>query len=324
MNRAILLKTVREVYLLLAGCFAVVFAFCWIRVWVVSQMEMGRFATVVKQLWDQFESFMPVGLEQFLTFPGRIAIGWDEPIVVFTVAIFAVVRGSDVVSGELGRGTLEMLLSQPVSRWQIVAAGTWFGTYAGVLTNQAKVERMRTLGDDLPILKKLSVDMGNPFAAPKIERVPMSSQVEMRLYIPSSFNLFCLGFFLAGLSTWFSSFDRYRWRTLGLTVAFFVLSIVSKVVGVALIKSESAWWAMFSRIRWLSIFTAYEPQKLVEYGMRRENFVWKFVEWNGPWWAPSHVEFGPGAWYAVLIGFGLIFYAAAIATFNRRDLPAPL
>lgn len=338
MNRAILLKTVREVYLLLAGCLTVVFAFCWIRVWVVSQMEMGRFATVVKQLWDQFESFMPVGLEQFLTFPGRVAIGWDEPIVVFTVSIFAVVRGSDVVSGELGRGTLEMLLSQPVSRWQIIvsnaivttvglailAAGTWFGTYAGVMTNQAKVERMRTFGDDLPILKKLSLDVGNPFAASKIERVPMSTQVEMSLFVPSAVNLFCLGFFLAGLSTWFSSFDRYRWRTLGLAVAFFVLSIVSKVVGVALIKSESPWWAMFSQIRWLSIFTAYEPQKLVEYSMRRSDFVWTFIDWNGPLWAPSHVEFGPVAWYSVLVGFGLLFYGAAIVTFNRRDLPAPL
>jgi ABC-2 type transport system permease protein len=163
--------------------------------------------------------------------------------------------------------------------------------------------------------------VGNPFAAPKIEKVPMSSQVDMKLFVPSAFNLFCLGFFLAGLSTWFSSFDRYRWRTLGLTVAFFVLSIVAKVVGVALIKSESPWLAKFSNIRWLSIFTAYEPQKLVEYGMRRETFLWTFVDWSD---SPWHIEFGPVAWYAVLISFGLIFYAAAIATFNRRDLPAPL
>ena len=34
--------------------------------------------------------------------------------------MFAIARGSDVVSGELGRGTLEMLLAQPVSRLQVL------------------------------------------------------------------------------------------------------------------------------------------------------------------------------------------------------------
>lgn len=335
MNRALLLKTLREVYLLLAGCAVVIFAFCWIRVWIVSQMEMGRFATVVKQFWDQLESFMPVELEQFLTFPGRIAIGWDEPLVVFTVAIFAVTRGSDVVSGELGRGTLEMLLAQPVSRWQIIvsnaivttlgiailASASWFGTYAGVLTTTAKVERVRTLGDDLPMLKRLAIDFDNPFAKPVIEKMPMARQVKMPLFIPSAVNLFCLGFFFAGLSTWLSSFDRYRWRTIGLAIAFFVISIVLKVVG----KAVETTWPLLSCIQWLSVFSAYEPQKLVEYGMRREEFVWTLVAWKGSGTLEfGAIEFGPLAWYGLLVGLGLTFYAAAVRTFHRRDLPAPL
>jgi ABC-2 type transport system permease protein len=88
--------------------------------------------------------FSSVPLSHLLSYPGRIALAYDEPIVVFTISIFAIARGSDAVSGELNRGTLEMLLAQPVSRVQVLATqafvtlgsllllslATWAGTGA--------------------------------------------------------------------------------------------------------------------------------------------------------------------------------------------------
>ena len=62
----------------------------------------------------------PVDLDQLLTFPGRIAIFFVEPAVLFIVCLWAIARGSDVVSGEVDRGTMEMLLAQPVSRLLIL------------------------------------------------------------------------------------------------------------------------------------------------------------------------------------------------------------
>ena len=83
-------------------------------------MQTSQFAAIVEQLWDEFKDLWPVSLEQLLSYTGRIAVGYNEPIVVFGVCMFAIARGSDVVSGELGRGTLEMLLAQPVSRLQVL------------------------------------------------------------------------------------------------------------------------------------------------------------------------------------------------------------
>src|SRR5205814_4243759 len=115
-------------------------------------LETSQFATIIEQFWDDFKDFWPVSLEQLLSYTGRIAVGYNEPIVVFGVCIFAISRGSDVVSGELGRGTLEMLLAQPVSRLQVLytqaavtlvclaalCALTWLGTAAGMYTTYVK------------------------------------------------------------------------------------------------------------------------------------------------------------------------------------------
>ena len=52
----------------------------------------------------------------------RIQRAWpvlyEEPMIYMIMTIWCVARSSDVVSGELGRGTMEILLSQPVSRRQ--------------------------------------------------------------------------------------------------------------------------------------------------------------------------------------------------------------
>ena len=38
MNRTVLKKALIEVRLLFAACAAVLFAFCWLRVWIVSRL----------------------------------------------------------------------------------------------------------------------------------------------------------------------------------------------------------------------------------------------------------------------------------------------
>src|SRR6476660_1896787 len=120
MNVVLLKKCIAEARLLFGGLGLLLFVFCWLRVFIVSRLQTRQFATIIEQLWDQFKDLWPVSLEQLLSYTGRIAVGYNEPIVVFGISIFAIARGSDVVSGELGRGTLEMLLAQPVSRLQVL------------------------------------------------------------------------------------------------------------------------------------------------------------------------------------------------------------
>src|SRR5690606_12849772 len=104
---------------------------------------------------DEVERFSPISIDALFSYTGRIAIIYEEAIIILCVVIWGVARGTDSVSGELGRGTMEMLLAQPVSRLQILwhqgavtiggalllAATTWLGTFAGIQTLSAKEEK---------------------------------------------------------------------------------------------------------------------------------------------------------------------------------------
>ena len=48
--------------------------------------------------------------------------------------------------------------------------------------------------------------------------------------------MFCLGVTLAGFSTLMSSFDRYRWRTIGVVVTVYVLMLILKILGQAIVE----------------------------------------------------------------------------------------
>ena len=111
MFRILLKKYLSESILLWTALALVLFFFPWVRIWTVSQFELTGFAPLIEQ-FKAFEKFAPVPLEQFLTYHGIIGITFDEPVVLLCLLTWSVARGTDVVSGELGRGTMEMLLAQ--------------------------------------------------------------------------------------------------------------------------------------------------------------------------------------------------------------------
>ncbi|MFG0255322.1 MAG: hypothetical protein ACF787_09530, partial [Rhodopirellula sp. JB053] len=102
-------KNIGQSSLLFAFLGVALFAFGWVRVWVVKLLDMGQFQTIIEQFRD-YEKFAPVSFDALFTYTGRVGMTFDEPIVILCTVIWCVARGSDVVSGELGRGTLEMLL----------------------------------------------------------------------------------------------------------------------------------------------------------------------------------------------------------------------
>jgi ABC-2 type transport system permease protein len=323
MNRIVLKKALIEVRLLFAACAATLFAFCWLRVWIVSRLEMSSFAQIIEQLWDKWKDFSPVPLSQLLSYAGRIAMGYDEPIVVFTVAIFAVARGSDAVAGELNRGSMEMLLAQPVSRLQVLysqavvtvgallllAFASWAGTWAGIQAHKVVEE------EPPPSLKIPGFGFEIPlsFSPGKKITVPMRERVDAMKLLPGAVNLFALGFCWAGIATLVSSADRYRWRTIGIVSTLFVLQLIAKIAGLAIPK-----------LRWLSnltVFTAYEPQKYVSVAVNMPDQTWAMLLRDSQ---GQVIDLGPLGYNLILVGIGAVCYLAAGAVFHRRDLPAPL
>jgi ABC-2 type transport system permease protein len=322
-NRALFKKCLVEARLLFAATAALLFAFCWVRVFIVSRLQTTQFAAIVEQVWENFKDFSPVPLSQLLSYSGRIAITYDEPIVVFGISIFAIARGSDAVSGELGRGSMELLLAQPVSRLQVlytqalVTVGSLLLLCVITLAGTTVGIRTTTVTEDAPPPKlrvpMLGIEVPLSFAKPEKIKVPMRERVRPADFLPGAVNLFCLGCALAGFSTLVSAFDRYRWRTIGIVVSLYVVHLVLKILGLAI---DDVGW-----MQWLSLFTAYEPQKFIHIAVNDPAHTWALVLRNSQ---HQIVELGPLGYNLILLGVAAASYLAAGVVFHRRDLPAPL
>jgi len=324
MNTAVLRKCLIEVRLLWAACAICLFLFCWIRVFIVSRMQTESFAAIIDQLWDTWKDFAPVPLSQLLSYSGRMAITFDEPIVILCMAVFAISRGSDAISGELNRGTMEMLLAQPVSRISILytqalvttvgmatlAMAIWLGMWVGIYTFSVKETpppktfAMPLVGWKVPI----------SFSKPEKVSIPMREKVSETDFLPGVLNYFSLGFCLAGIATLLSSLDRFRWRTIGLMVSFYVISLILKITALAL--PDYRW------LKRLSIFTPYEPQRFVHFAVNYPEQAWNLLLWDEKQQAFSGL--GPLGCHLMLIAVGSISYILAGVIFSRRDLPAPM
>ncbi len=319
-SRVLIRKYMGQSALLFYACGIALFAFAWVRVWVVSLLDMGQFKTILEQ-FREFEKFAPIDFDALFTYPGRVGMTYDEPIVILCVVVWCVARGSDVVSGELGRGTLEMLLAQPIKRSTLlfshatVSIGglallcllVWAGIGIGVYATTVS-ETVEQPSFQIPFF---NVDVPLAVESPEKLEVPLRDRVDVRTYAASTVALFSLGFFVLGLSTMLSSLDRYRWRTVGAVVAVYILQLVMYGLGKA---AESLDWLLS-----LTFFSCYKPQKMTSIVTDRGlGGPWSFTE------TLPEGMFAPPVYPLILIAFGVLFFAVAHRILRTRDLPAPL
>ena len=262
-----------------------------------------------------------------------LSIGYVHPLMQTLFCIWAVGRAAGAIAGEIDRGTMELLLAQPVPRWRLILAhllvdaitipllclGLWAGNWIGAwIISPIKVEVPR-LAPSLPAPTYL-VEFG-PFKlrlAPPIRRLPRQlsaserEQTRQRLAVePFEFGkgLWLVGgliFAVCGYTMWLSAAGRFRWRVLGLAVFITLIQFLVNVLGQ--MWDEAAW------VRPLTIFYYYQPQQLILTG----DWAVTFQEWNGG--APLFRLPMP----VVLYGVGALGYLMALRTLMRRDLPAPL
>jgi ABC-2 type transport system permease protein len=295
--------------------------FFWLRVWLVSRLDSGRFQQILELLPSNFRSMVKVDFSFIVTHTGRLSIGFEEPMVLLVMSIWCIARGSDLVSGELSRGTMEMLLAQPLSRRRaflvplvyagvgvaLLAVASLVGTWLGIATivaNEAYYPsfKLPVLGLSLPI----------PFAQPIATQVPMYELVDWRSFWPGALNLFCVGITILGLAAVFSAYDRFRWRAIGgVSIALILMTLVK----VAAMSHESLRW-----LGWLTIFSAFEPALFISQtqGDPAATWAWSFSDARGVL-TPSHWTYNS---VLVALGAALIWHAGRV--FEKRDLPAPL
>jgi ABC-2 type transport system permease protein len=286
MNAALWKKTIREARWLLLGGMAFMFVVHWLRVWIASFFSVSSLEGIFSFMPAVVETMLPVSYAQMASTAGRIAIAYDDPIVLLLVTVWAVSRGSDSVSGELNRGTMELVLAQPVTR-------------LGVLGSQAAV----TLAG--AALLAATALLGT---AVGLATVTLDKPTTTGVFLPAALNLFAITAFLAGLSTMVSAGSNYRARTVGIVGGFYAVSMVIKIVG----RMAPGWeW-----LSYLSFFTPFEPQALVSDTAR----AWSL--WGHS--AAGALEMGGLGYDSILVGLGLAFYIVGAIVFCHRDLPAPL
>ncbi len=233
MNRALWIKAFRDSRTQLFVSMLVLVAFGWIFVWLTSLFKMGAWASLLGLLPDFVEQLVGIPLGKLASVTGRLSFLYVHIIPLLTCIGWSVGRGSDVVSGGIASGNLELVLTLPVRRSSVllvnavvVSAGSaalvaalWLGNWLGLVT------------------------------------VELEQQVSAAAFLPGALNLLAMTFALGGIATLLSACDHDRWRTIWLTGGLFIASMIAKMVARLW---PAGWW-----IKYTSFLTAFEPQHLI-------------------------------------------------------------
>jgi ABC-2 type transport system permease protein len=234
-----------------------------------------------------------------------LSIGYIHPVVQTILCVWAVGVASGAVAGEIDRGTMELLLAQPIRRYRLILAhfvlhlvtipilclSMWGGTALGVWL----------VG---PI--SLSPEELKRFPFPvRIDAAAL--QLDPLACGPALLNVAALLFAISGYTLWLSAAGRSRWRVLGVAVFVTLLQFLINLLGQL--------WDVVAVLRPFTVFFYYQPQQII---LQNRWTVDLGSVWNqGQGWYTVNV-------LVVLGGVGLVGYGMALWVFSRRDIPAPL
>lgn len=251
-----------------------------------------------------------------------LSIGLLHPAVLVLSLVWGVGRAAGAVAGELDRGTMELLLSQPVPRHRLITAhflvdcvalpvlclaffaGTQFGlaTVGPFEPNFAALDDLAKSGATAKS-EGANALFAAVIAKAKAEAKPM--EVDGTRELVGLVNTLALMFAFSGTTMALSALGRNRWRVIALAVLVSFVMFVANTIGQ--LWEPAAW------TRPLTFFFYYQPQKAMLDGQWGADVG---TAWGG---APLFVNAA-----VVLFAAGAIGYAIALRAFIKRDLPAPL
>jgi ABC-2 type transport system permease protein len=170
-----------------------------------------------------------------------LSVGYVHPLVQAILCVWAVGRASGAIAGEIDRGTMELLLAQPLARFRVLLA---HGT-VDLLT--------------IPVLC-LSLWGGNWLGAWILELGAPTEPAQRFVAEPTTFapamaSVASLLFAISGYTIWLSSLGRLRSRVLGLAVLITLLQFLINAVGQL--------WEPLEGLRPWTVFYYYQPQNMI-------------------------------------------------------------
>jgi ABC-2 type transport system permease protein len=325
MTLTLVRKLLRDVrWPLLAVCLLLLaFSALWVKITQRVTAEIAPFfngvaqiSKIDKKLFDEVifkgpgkvsQAVMGGSGVQFERPTDFLAVELLHPVVIALACIWAVGRAGGAVAGELDRGTMELLLSQPVPRNRLILAhlivdavvlpALCLSIVAGTRLGLAAVGPFAV---DYSVLDKIKSPIPIP-RGPDVLEVDASPQ-------PAAVaNYAALMFAISGLTMAISAANRSRWRAIGVAMLVVVGMFVANVVGQL--------WDAAGVVRPFTLFFYYQPQE-----------IWLGDRWDvdlGEAWAGGRSLFRLPV-VGVLLAVGAAGYLVALRIFTRRDLPAPL
>jgi ABC-2 type transport system permease protein len=239
---ALLGKQVHEAKWTLGLSAAVLFGLGWLFVWVTSLNE----AEILRQLGDDSEHgriqlMRMMGADEDASSLSLILLSWSHPFIFLLISIWAIGRGSAAVAAEIERGTMDLLLSRPVSRPVYLLSGvivslTGLFVLAGALMAGAS------------IAVRYNVLRERPAA--------------WAMLLPA-INLAALGLPIYGYTLLAGALDHVRWRANLIGSVLTLIGFVALVISLIPILQTMSWEPWVERI---SIFKAYNPIQAVSGG----------------------------------------------------------
>jgi ABC-2 type transport system permease protein len=218
---------------------ASLFGLGWLSAFIAARVErqFHRVTGTEAERFQQFAKGMGGGAMDFSSLSFQVMF-WNHPFVMLLVCAWAISRGSAAVAGEIERGTLDVTLSRPVTRFGYLSTQVAWSFLGFVILALALVLGNRAGG------------VYNPVSDPPSW---------MALTKPAA-NLAMVGLAVYGYSLLCASWDVVRWRpnlcAATLTIAGFVAGVVSSFPTL----SDWEWIGRFS------VFKAFNPVEVAVTG----------------------------------------------------------
>ena len=169
-----------------------------------------------------------------------MSVGFVHPLVLIILSIWAIGRASAAIAGEIDRGTMELLLAQPIRRSQVILAH--------LLVDLTTIPLICLCIWARQLARHLAGGPARTTIAPQLHVDPLR-------FLPGLLNVALLVLAISGYTLLLSAAGRFRSKVLGLAIVITLVQFLINVIG-------QLWYAM-NWLRPLTVFYHYQPQPMI-------------------------------------------------------------
>lgn len=112
MNRALWTKAISDAWRQFIVSFVLLTLFAWLFVWLMSRFPPGGMGIILKLLPGFVQPLLGVPLEMLATPLGQLSILYIDVVTLLVCVGWC--GGSDSITGEISRGTMDLILTLPI------------------------------------------------------------------------------------------------------------------------------------------------------------------------------------------------------------------